>query len=310
MGSCIHSKPIEPDYTDELFSQQSDTTACINFYNNCEFTVWVLYTLGSPPTIEYIDTLSPQCRVQYGIFQSKMSAGRIYFYYRNPSEFIPEWPYDIGKIYPSVSQDYCQLTEMTLDCSNEKSFWDYDISYVDRASLPIYMLAPGSDDTNCKKCYATGDPKTFTDGCPTMVINYDPISQCSQAVGAYSYCTDYPEHADEPFCHVLDLYKDMLDVKYQNKVTPTLYGGNDPTLASEKYEAINRGICLSVVQCPLVPDKDDPSTWYSSQLPQNEYAAWLNEKGKNIYKFSLDEGKYGGNSQCRFSTRLDIVINP
>lgn len=49
---------------------------------------------------------------------------------------------------------------------------------------------------------------------------------------------------------------------------------------------------------------------YLHGLIENNYSAWVRNKGQRFYGFSLDEEVGGGNQQCLYSTQLDVVIYP
>src|SRR3989304_6540240 len=152
---CIpdeNNKPIDkkiicindPDYTN-MFDSCANNKPCINIMNNCDFPLWILGTVGSPSKVLFKTTLKTKEKYQYSVTDDKIMGGRVYFFYRNPGEWLGAYAaYNAGLTINGPPIDYSQFVEMTLDKDEKGSFWDYDISYVDRAALPIYMWAPGA----------------------------------------------------------------------------------------------------------------------------------------------------------------------
>lgn len=326
---------------------------CINIKNLCKGPVWAFGQYGSPPNVFMYKKLESGQSYQYVIYQDTMEAARIIFYYQDPLS-MPEWAKDpkkgiddlalmkqfkeceITTLAGGAPPNMNQLTEFTFakDDATQKRFMDYDVSYVDSASIPIYMYAPGSDNNpECNQTFVQdgGNLQGFYEGCPTGLINNS--GDFKTCVGSFNWCND-PNAMTDPnkkkYCTLLDDYAAKLNItpellkKYNWVYGPTaaIYGGTfEPGVTPAKLAdltpmktiSINRGTCTD----PM--DKDncggDNAEW-SPKVPEysldqrNDYSRWIRSKGKNYYGFSMDEGGVGGNQQCRYSTQLDIVICP
>lgn len=333
--ACDCSAP--PDYT--LTPCPDSALACMNVANKCMFPVWVTATTtatvlneaGNPwgqVTVRFDEEIAPQSSFQFSANDS-ISAGRIYIYYRDPREFDPQRQGLPGGTYPAgqpivggdPSQEYCQLAEFTGVNSADGWFWDYDLSMVDRAALPVYMYAKGANQQlsggNCNKTYNACPPDQIIANCPTAVINeHNGAGQC---LGSYVYCMG--EGANSDYCHMLDGWGSTLGLT--SNPTASIYGCSpladeaapegEPGLTPGICMAINRGICQDPgdpSRCPIAGMADDPDAWYAQGLPQNNYSRYVRSLGKRYYGFSLDEGSGGGNQQCRYANQLDIVVCP
>lgn len=309
-----------PDYT--LAPCSVGALACMNVANKCMFPVWITATttdLQGQVTVHFDEKIDPQSSFQFPAADS-ITAGRMYIYYRDPREFdpqrqgLPNGTYAPGPIVGGdPSQEYCQLVEFSGVNSPDGWFWDYDISMVDRAALPVYMYVKGADQQlsggNCNKTYNACPPGQIIANCPTAVINqHNGVGQC---LGSYVYCMG--EGANSEYCHKLDDWGAALGLT--NNPTASIYGCSPLTsgLTRDICMAINRGICRDPSdpsQCPIAGMADDPNAWYAQGLPQNEYSRYVRSLGKRYYGFSLDEGFGGGNQQCRYANQLDIVVCP
>ena len=305
-----------PNY-DNILPQTQNS---IHILNNCMFTLWALgtYSTVNDQIAIFKETLAPGGIFSYHVPTDTLPAGRVYFFYKNPESingFSPQWNSIVPGSKVVVPTSFNQIVEMTLgqgiDNGNVYKFWDFDISYVDSASLPIYMWSPDAPETEaCKKAFSRGSPFGFTDECPTTIVNrFSPgnLGEVGQCLGAYPFCANVNPASD--FCKEFD------NIFTLRGKTTAIYGGilgDLPNLTNFQIASFNRGLCRNIGPgYPNITDAQNPQSWYQ-QRPYNAYSKWIREKGQNYYGFSFDENfgfSGGGNIQCR-SSRLNIVICP
>lgn len=210
-----------------------------------------------------------------------VGGGRLYAYYQDPGAE--------SNTTRAVS-DHNQFVEMTIDADA----MNYNISYVDHASLPVSVKASGA-------CGETKVPRTFEqfakalDRCPTEVVHR--ANGTGVCLASYDYCIRADRDRTDPYCTKMQAY---------GFSGTQIYGGVFPAMGSEsrdfwdKVAAWNRG---------TRPGEADSSLYYrSDSVPYNSYAKWVHQDlAAEVYGFSTDDHQdHSGFQRCLQSDELVV----
>jgi hypothetical protein len=266
---------------------------CLNVYNNCPIPLWS-HAIGTVPIDDgRVRRLNPGEQFQYAGLPP-FGGGRLYAYYKEP---------EAKQDRTRLVSDYNQFVEMTVD-TDARGAWaqNYNISYVDYASLPVSMKAvgPGCAETRCGTSFS--DWIEMLAHCPTdLRFPHGVVSSCT---GSYIYC----------------LTRDASGVhddtrRYCSKMREAhgfpgsaVYGGVFPDRPAtdvafwDGVAAWNRGT--------FAGDARDDS--YYRTEPYNHYARWIHRDlgCLEVYAFSTDDHQdKAGFVRCS-SPRLDVVWCP
>jgi hypothetical protein len=268
------------------------TPPCIDVYNNCPVPLWTHAVATVPLDDGNVRRLDPGQQYQYAALPL-FGGGRLYAYYKEPDRLQ-----DRVRL---VSDDN-QFVEMTVDTDASGAFvQNYNISYVDYASLPVWMKADG----NCRetKCGTRFDIWTsLLRRCPTELGNV--AGDLGTCLGSYNYCLGRDAagaHDDtRPYC------RKMRDA--HGYPGSAVYGGVFPDHPAtdvafwDQVAAWNRG----------VPTGDGDDDHYYRTPPFNDYAGWIHRELAclDVYGFSTDDHQdKAGFVRCA-SPRLDVIWCP
>jgi hypothetical protein len=267
---------------------------CINVFNACAIPLWV-HAVGSVPIDDgIVRKLAPGEEWQYASLP-ELGGGRLYAYYQEPP---------VKQDKTRLVSDYNQFVEMTIDKDAATGAWaqNYNVSYVDYTSLPVFMKATGAtcQDTKCGARF--DDWLTKLAECPTDLRNTSQgIGTCT---GSFGYCVtpDGPATYDttRPYCTKM--------MQAHGFSGSAIYGGYFPDHPATEVAfwdgvaAWNRGT--------VAGDADD-GHYYTTE-PYNEYARWIH-RGlgcSNVYAFSTDDHQdKAGFVRC-VAPELDVVWCP
>jgi hypothetical protein len=265
---------------------------CINVYNNCPMPLWTHAVATVPIDDGNVRRLEPGAQFQYAALPL-FGGGRLYAYYQEPAN-----KQDRVRL---VSDDN-EFVEMTVDTDATGAFaQNYNISYVDYASLPVWMKAAG----NCRetKCGTRFDIwTTLLRRCPTELRNV--AGALGTCLGSYNFCIggDAAGAYDDtrPDC------RKMRDA--HGFPGSAVYGGSFPDRSSsdvafwDGVAAWNRGVAAG---------EADDDHYYRTE-PFNRYAGWIHRDLAclDVYAFSTDDHQdKAGFVRC-VSPRLDVIWCP
>jgi len=217
--------------------------------------------------------LVPGDKWQYAALPA-LGGGRLYAYYREPAV-----QHDATRLV----SDFNQFVEMTIDKDAATGRWaqNYNISYVDYASLPVLMKASGSNcgETKCGARFP--DWLLELKRCPTDLRNaYQDIATCT---GSFNYCMTADGSAtydtSRTYCTKMQ--------EAHGFSGSSIYGGYFPDHPAtdvsfwDGVAAWNRGT--------LAGDANDDH--YYVTPPYNDYARWIHQElgCSNVYAFSTDD---------------------
>jgi len=269
------------------------TPPCINVYNNCPIELFIHPVTDGTVVIDQgrITRLATGEQVQYGALP-EINGGRIYAYYRQPSVLS-------APVMPVSPMN--QFIEMAVDKPDAGPVaQNYDISYVDYASLPVSVQATGG-------CRATICGARFDDwtrkllDCPTELRNqYGAVGTC---MGSYNFCITKDGAATYDTTRE---YCTKMQVAYGYPGSK-IYGGVFPEHGAEdvafwdQIAAYNRGTYAG---------NANASDYYLVQ-PYNDYARWVHrELGCQAYAFSTDDHQNNAGFIRCASPQLDVVFCP
>ncbi len=245
---------------------------CINVYNNCPFSLWVHALATVAIDDGNVRMLAPGDKWQYGALP-QFGGGRLYAYYREPT---------VKRDTTRLVSDFNQFVEMTVD-KDASGAWaqNYNISYVDYASLPVFMKGSGSScaKTDCGARFADWLAKLKE--CPTDLRNsHQDVSTCT---GSFNYCVT-PDGAatydtTRTYCNKME--------QAHGFSGSSIYGGYFPDHPAtdvafwDGVAAWNRGT--------FAGDANDDN-FYVAQ-PYNDYARWIHKElgCADVYAFSTDD---------------------
>jgi len=241
---------------------------CLNVLNNCPIPLWT-HAIGTVPLDDgLVRRLEPGQRFQYpGL--PLFGGGRLYAYYKEP-----ENKQDRARLV----SDYNQFVELTVDTDGTGAFaQNYNISYVDYASLPVWVKAEGAScrDTRCGMPFEQWT--AMLQRCPTELGNvHQVLGTCT---GSYGHCVAGDHDDTRPYC------RKMRDA--HGFPGSAVYGGVFPDHPAtdvafwDQVAAWNRGTTTG--------DTDD-SRYYRTE-PFNDYARFIHRELAclNVYAFSTDD---------------------
>jgi hypothetical protein len=269
------------------FVSYSQTGPQVKVINNCPFSIWS-HAFGfnrfdnQPSNIDNGNAteLLPGAVYYYNNLVP-IYGGRIYAYYKEPLSF---------QSLTDPLTSYNEFIEFAIDAAPSQAL-NYNISYVDYASLPVYVKAGNCNAASSYTCLDVWKNKLAL--CPTELRNqYNGIGTC---LSSFTYCDIDPTIS---YCTKMDRNG------YSGR---QIYGGvfsNPGTDVAfwDQIAAWNRG---------TFPGDPDPANYYVNQ-PYNEYAKWVHETlGFDIYAFSTDDHQsHGGFVQCANTYELEVTWCP
>ena len=249
---------------------------CINVLNNCAVPLWTHAVATAPIDDGNVRRLNPGDSFRYTALPA-FGGGRLYAYYKEPEIKQDRW---------RLVSDFNQFVEMTLD-RDEHGRWaqNYNISYVDYASLPVLMKGAGAtcEVTQCGFRYADWTAKLKE--CPTDLRNqHGDLATCT---ASYNYCiTPAITPAGPASYDVTKPYCQKMQTAHGFSGS-AVYGGVFPQHPAtdlafwDQVAAWNRGT--------FAGDGDD--SHYYSKEPFNHYAGWIHKDlgCPRVYAFSTDD---------------------
>jgi hypothetical protein len=241
---------------------------CINVLNNCPIPLWT-HAIGTVPLDDgTVRRLEPGQQFQYAALPL-FGGGRLYAYYQEPAN---------KQDRTRLVSDHNQFVEMTVDTDGTGAIaQNYNISYVDYASLPVSMKAEGAAcaDTRCGMPF--DDWRAMLRRCPTDLRNEGQgLATCS---ASYPYCITGDHDDTQLYC------RKMRDA--HGFPGSAIYGGVFPQHPAtdvafwDQVAAWNRGTTSG--------DADERR--YYQVEPFNHYARWIHRDlgCLNVYAFSTDD---------------------
>jgi hypothetical protein len=241
---------------------------CINVVNNCPIPLWT-HAIGTVPLDDgNVRRLDPGQHHQYAGLPL-FGGGRLYAYYQEPA---------IKQDRVRLVSDHNQFVEMTVDTDATGAFaQNYNISYVDYASLPVSMKAEGAAcrDTRCGMPFDHWTALLRT--CPTELRNlHQGLGTCT---GSYGHCITGDHDQALPYC------RKMRDA--HGFPGSAVYGGVFPDHPAsdvafwDQVAAWNRGTTAG---------DSDERRYYRTE-PFNHYARFIHQELAclDVYAFSTDD---------------------
>jgi hypothetical protein len=265
---CLDDRCIAKPMPVEPGAPSCARPPCINVLNNCPVPLWT-HAVGTVPLDEgLVRRLGPGERFQYAGLPL-FGGGRLYAYYKEPEN---------KQDRVRLVSDHNQFVEMTVDTDGTGAFaQNYNISYVDYASLPVSMKAEGAScrDTRCGMPFDHWTALLRT--CPTdLRYAHQDLATCT---GSYNYCITADHDDSRPYC------RKMRDAHGHRG--SAVYGGVFPERPAtdvafwDQVAAWNRG---------AMSGETDDDRYYRTE-PFNHYARWIHRQlgCLNVYAFSTDD---------------------
>jgi hypothetical protein len=267
---------------------------CVTVHNQCPIPLWTHAVSTVPIDDGQVRRLDPGRSWRYDALGA-FGGGRLYAYYEEPAVLVDR---------VRLVSDKNQFVEMTIDTDAMTGAWaqNYNVSYVDYASLPVSMRAIGAAcaETRCGAPFAAW--VDALKGCPTDLRNASgPLATCT---GSYNYCITPDGSATydstRAYCTKMS--------QAHGFAGSAVYGGTFPDHPATEVAfwdgvaAWNRGTSAG----------DADETHYYRSEPFNAYARWIHETlgCSKVYAFSTDDHQdKAGFVRC-VAPELDVVWCP
>jgi hypothetical protein len=275
-------------------------TSRIVVKNNCPIALWVHFTempVVAKPSNGVAIKMNPGESRLFDTLTT-FGGGRCWAYYKDP-----------GKVSSFVAplSSYNGFCEMTV----EPHVMNYNVSFVDYASLPVSLVGVKQDGSTCQPtqvCWNLTEWKAKLQECPTELEDYVDDLGIGRCLSAFFYCVKGDNETSKEFCYKMHLAHPAYSAAQ-------IYGGNFPNVGGwliyDSAAAWNRGTFAGDADSSNYykgPEKAG-DTWVN---PYNTYAKWVHrDLAAEVYAFANDDHQnHSGFVRCLNCDELDITWCP